>query len=334
MDGFICIASKSADSSQCSHFVTNEFEHIALNTCERNEFYMYAQSEVASQLALDGNECIRILYGESAAHHLLRVAAGLESRIVGEPHVLGQVRKAFTKAELRGMSGTNLATLFRAALRTGKRVRSETSLNVANESVETLATQRMFGALGTLNDRCIGVVGTGEVARGVARALVDSGVRRIFVFSRSCNRMGEINWPRTHAMRLDDLAGVMGNLDGLIACSKLNQPIINANHLASCSDGFPVIDLGSPPNVGDLHIVAAKIVLTRLAELERAAPDAQVRLAESIVAEELLRLDQWFRHRTIAGSIERMVREANLPPQRSTPTLHAKIMRAKAQVAA
>ncbi|GJM24886.1 MAG: glutamyl-tRNA reductase [Phycisphaerae bacterium] len=332
MDGIFCIAASGSALAIPTPVDLNLMEHVALNTCERNELYAIVPGKNFAALSRETNA--QILEGRSAVNHLLRVAAGLESRIVGEPHVLGQVRKAFAHAESQQTSGTKLAALFRAALRTGRRVRAETSLNSGNESVVTLAARRLLGATAHSEDRCYGIVGTGAVARDVAHELANSGVNRILAFSRSYERIREIDWKGSVALPLDELQSVVAQLDGLIACSKVEHPIVEAGHFVRCADGFPVIDLGSPANVGDLSGAASRVSLTRLADLKRTAPTHQLRAANRIVNEELARLEEWFQHRKIARSIERMVREANLPPQRSTPTLHAKIMRAKAQVAA
>lgn len=327
MDGLSCIIANSAKACRLTLGESMPAEYVALNTCERHELYTFARSIDAPAVTADGLE----LTGKVAADHLLRVAAGLDSRIVGEPHVLGQVRRAFADAESQRTSGTMLAALFRSALRAGRRVRSETALNAAGESVVTLATRRLVDALDSLHSRRIGIVGTGEVANGLVRALTFAGVRELVVFSRSENRIREANrWERTAAMPLSALSGVIPNLDALVACSHVQEPVLGDADFAHCTERFVVLDLGSPANVGDL----TRLSVTRLDELKRIAPKSQVVAAEQIVAEELNRLEQWFSHRKIAKSIARMVREANLPPQRSTPTLHAKIMRAKAQVAA
>ena len=327
MDGLSCIIANSVEACRLPMGKSMPAEYVALNTCERNELYTFARSIDAPAVGTDVME----LKGKTAAIHLLRVAAGLASRIMGEPHVLGQVRRAFADAESQRTSGTMLAALFRSALRAGRRVRSETALNAAGESVVTLATQRLVDALDSLHSRRIGIVGTGEVASGLAKALIAAGVCELVVFSRSEHRIREADrWERTAAMPLSVLGGVISKLDALVACSHVTEPILGDADFAQCNERFVVLDLGSPANVGEL----ARLSVTRLDELKRIAPKSQVDAAEQIVTEELDRLQQWFSHRKIAKSIARMVRGANLPPQRSTPTLHARIMRAKAQVAA
>jgi glutamyl-tRNA reductase len=350
MDGFFCIPTFCAELSWSSLVDLNSIEHVALNTCERNELYAFARSTtsisttaistaVLSKTGLRDMPGVelnaRILQGRSAAIHLLRVAAGLNSRIVGEPHVLGQVRKAFAEAESQHTAGTMLAALFRAALRTGRRVRAETALNASGESVVSLAMRRLVDELGPMDDLRIGIVGTGTVATDMAHALTKNSVKQLVVFSRSRDRICSTNhWDQSVVQPFADLASLMPQLDGLVACSRVQQPILDAAHFETCGERFAVIDLGSPPNVSELGAGQSNLSLTRLEDLKRVAPVSQVDAAERIVAEELSRLERWFNHRKIAKSIERMVREANLPPQRSTPTLHAKIMRAKAQVAA
>ncbi len=331
MDGLICIASRNSEPLQ---HAPEASEYVHVQTCERSELYALMDSDAINPSLLDAAGSIRIFNDQTAARHLFRVAAGLESRIVGESHVLGQVRRAFAEAESRGTSGAKIAALFRAALRNGKRVQSETSLNANNESVVTLAVRRLEDALERLQGRSVGIVGTGEVGRGVAKALVESEVGSIHVFSRSVARVKQIDWSRSIAHRIEELPAIMPLLDAFVACSKVYQPIIQLPHVELCRDGLSIIDLGAPPNVCKGVAQLPRVSLTRLADFKRTAPNEQVQAAERIVAEELARLDEWLRHRQIADSIERMVREADLPPQRSTPALHARIMQAKAQVAA
>ena len=115
MDGLSCIIANSAEACRLPMGNSMPAEYVALNTCERHELYTFARSIDAPAVGTDVME----LKGKTAAIHLLRVAAGLDSRIMGEPHVLGQVRRAFADAELQRTSGTMLAALFRSALRAG-----------------------------------------------------------------------------------------------------------------------------------------------------------------------------------------------------------------------
>jgi glutamyl-tRNA reductase len=120
-------------------------ERVVLSTCGRFELYvvqwpsqqMDAHEHLAGVLGLSTALCrhFEVLTGEAAARRALRVAAGLESRIVGEHQVLGQVRRAFELARLANATGPILSALFRSAIHTGKRVRSETAINRASSNV-------------------------------------------------------------------------------------------------------------------------------------------------------------------------------------------------------
>ncbi len=339
MDGFVCIRFERpqvVDERKVQSIVRG---CVVVDTCERFEVYGYfpqERSELSRIRARFGAKRGRELHGRDAVRHLLRIAAGLESRVVGEPHVLGQIRRAFRDAQLRENVGHMLAALFRTALRTGRRVRGETRLNAKSESVVTLALQRLESDLGSLSGKRIGIVGTGDLARETVAALTKQGATSLAVFSRSSQRAKQIRTMQgSPVYGLDDWARTAPGLDAVIACCRTANPILRATHFAESFGRLTcVIDLGYPQNIDESVGAIARISLTRLDDLTRSAPTVELAFANRVVIEELSRLDQWTQNRKAARLIERLVRDADLPPSRSTQALHAKIMRAKAQVAA
>src|SRR3954469_14085788 len=123
-----------------------------------------------------------------AARQLFRVTSGLESMIVGEAEVQGQVRRSYEAALGAGTKGPLLNQLFRAALPTGKRVRSETALGASRTAVSTVAVDLARDAVGDLAERDVVIVGAGETAELTAQALADQGVRTILVANRRAQR--------------------------------------------------------------------------------------------------------------------------------------------------
>ncbi len=176
-------------------------EAALLSTCNRFELYGVAGDgpqaceEIGAILACrqgaapgDLQPCLRTLQGEDAVRHLCTVAAGLDSMILGEPQVLGQVAEAYEAALASGAAGPVLAALFRQAIHCGKRARSETAISERAASVSHAAvelTKQIFGSLGRLR---VLLIGAGEMAELAARNLADNGVGSIMVVNRSRER--------------------------------------------------------------------------------------------------------------------------------------------------
>src|SRR6478672_5445870 len=161
-------------------------EAVVISTCNRTEIYLVvgdpvqAESEVLGLLA--GRARIRLtelaeaMYSPrncDAARHLYRVTAGLDSMIVGEAEVQGQVRRAHEAAMAAGCTGPLSNRLFAAALSTGKRVRSETAIGASRISVPSVAVELAQGVLGSLAERHVVIIGAGETSELTARALSD-----------------------------------------------------------------------------------------------------------------------------------------------------------------
>jgi glutamyl-tRNA reductase len=176
-------------------------EAVALSTCNRTELYLMvsdpveAESAVLALLArragmrptelLDG---IYALRNCDAARHLYRVSSGLESMIVGEAEVQGQVKRAYEAALAARTTGPMTNKLFRAALVTGKRVRTETAISAGRASVASVAVDAAQDALGDLTARHVLLIGAGETAELTARALHDHGVTTMFIANRRRDR--------------------------------------------------------------------------------------------------------------------------------------------------
>src|SRR5690606_1850923 len=121
---------------------------------------------------------------EAAVEHLFAVASGLDSAVVGEQQVLGQVRRAYANAEANRSVGRTLHELSQRALAVGKRVHSETGIDAAGASVVSVALDIAAGTLGTLEGRSAVVVGAGSMGSLSAKHLIKSGVSRVHVVNR------------------------------------------------------------------------------------------------------------------------------------------------------
>ncbi len=325
-------------------------ERMILSTCERFEVYAltYVTPIAAcvdriaawlglSEAALLPHLCLR--RGEAVAEHLLRVAAGLESRIVGEPQILSQVREAFQEASALGVLGPILGALARTALHTGKRTRSETELGRGARSLVSLTVERLRSELGSLGGRTVLVLGSGALARDVARLLSSRHAARIIVVSQVAARAEALAQEcRGLGLTRADLAAGLGQADALVTCTA--APVVIDGPALALRQGppLPILDLGVPPNV---YISAEAIPAARLTSLEELLAERsrrpETRDAERIVAEELLRFARWHRERGRAPFVAALIKglreetDVSARPRQAAP--HIEITRVKAAAA-
>jgi glutamyl-tRNA reductase len=272
---------------------------LLLRTCER--FEIYALSRAASPtdaaalveallagaggLVAASRDLVQIRRGAQAAEHLLRVSAGLDSRIVGEPQVAGQVRRAYLAAKEAGAIDAVLCALGRAAIHTGRRVARETTLR---SSCRGLA-QRVAALVAAGGAPRVGLIGSGHLAGELAQALSAAGAGRIAVCSgRDAAVFG-----------YEDLPAMLGRCDVVIACTSRSCVLDEATVAAWASGSASrlVIDLGMPRNVAPGVGRLAGVSLLTLDDFLDAAADRDaapgVLAAGRIVAEELRRFEVW-----------------------------------------
>src|SRR5438132_10263907 len=176
-------------------------EAVVISTCNRTEVYLVvgdavrAEADVLGLLARHSGirltELAEVIYSPrncDAARQLYRVTAGLDSMVVGEAEVQGQVRRAHEAAMRSGCTGPLSNRLFAAALSTGKRVRSETGIASSRVSIPSVAVDLAKELLGGLEQRHVVIVGAGETSELTARALADQGAGTVFVANRHADR--------------------------------------------------------------------------------------------------------------------------------------------------
>ena len=293
-------------------------EAVAISTCNRTELYLvtgdpveaenHALAELSRQAEIRPTELLGKLYslrGADAVRHLFSVAAGLDSMIVGEAEVQGQVKRAYELALVEGATGPISNRLFRDALGAGKRVRTETALGRSRVSVSSVAVDLARDALGDLETRRVLVVGAGENGELTAKALADRGVRTVFVANRRYDRaIGLAQRFGGEAVRFDDLPREIVDADIVVGCTSSPHLIVGADELAEVIEqraGRPLllIDIAVPrdidPRVRDLP----GITLYDMDDLQRAVArnldvqEAEATRARTVVEEELQRFDRW-----------------------------------------
>src|SRR6201984_3850084 len=181
-------------------------ETLVLSTCNRSEVYgvppeSMRESAAALSNYLSSFHSVQLdllspalyhHYDREAVRHLFRVAAGLDSMMLGEAEILGQVREAYRVAHEQGATGPVLNRLFQSALEVGKRVRAETELGARPMSVASAGVKLAERIFGKLQERIALVLGAGEITEQVVATLRDRGVSDLFVMNRSRDRAVEL----------------------------------------------------------------------------------------------------------------------------------------------
>ena len=293
-------------------------EAVVISTCNRTEVYLVVSDPVDAETAALGalsaragirpTELAEIVYAPrncDAARQLYRVAAGLESMIVGEAEVQGQVRKAYDVAVGAGTSGPLTNRLFNSALRTGGRVRAETSIGAGGMSVSSVAVDVASDVLGDLADRHVVIIGAGETSELTARALSAKGVTTMFVANRHAARA------RSLAERfgggvlpLDRLPEQLEQADMVVTATASPHAIVGAEELEfvmRSRGGRPLLllDIAVPRDIDPACAEIEGVTLIDVDGLNRAVRqnvqvrEAEARGAERIIEEELDRFAVW-----------------------------------------
>ncbi len=289
---------------------------LLLSTCNRTELYWSGDHDLAGWFgelaALRGAELqsppVR-LSGGDAVRHLFRVAAGLDSQILGESEILGQVRRACEIARGAGTFGGDLEMVFGAAIAAGRRVRRETVLGRHPGSVGSAAVEVGLSLAGLGTPRVV-VLGAGEVADGVLRALLDRGVRDLTLVSRNPDRAAVLAGARgVTVFPWEEVPAVLSGTDLLVVTTAANRPCVSAELLAASaglreSGQLVVLDLAVPRNVDPAARGLERIRLLDLDDLQALccpagseASSASVPEADQVLLEELVRLDLSLRGR-------------------------------------
>ena len=311
-------------------------EAVALFTCNRTELYLItadaleaenaALAILSRQAGLRPTELIGSLYslrGGEAVEHLFAVTGGLDSMIVGEAEIQGQVKRAYEMALVEGVSGPVSNRLFRDALAAGKRVRSETGVARNNVSVSTVAVQLAGGFLGELSERRVLVIGAGENAELTARALRDRGVETLFVANRRYDRaLGLAQRFGGRAVTFDDMPRELEAADIVVTSTGAPHQILGREELqfvAASRMGRPLvlIDLAVPRDIEPSVRDCPGIALYDMDDLQRAvarnmdAREAEAAEALVLVREEVARFQDWMASLDVVPTISALRRRAD-----------------------
>ena len=286
-------------------------EAVALATCHRSELYYRAESrgddaraEALWRAPLEGVDVEPARHrGRLAAEHLFRVAAGLESLVLGETEVLGQLRAALEAATHAGSAGPLLARAFHAALRCGGRARSDTGIGAGALSIASAAVRLLETGSRDLSALTVLVLGAGATGLKVARHLSAEGVRRLVLLNRTAERarVAAEELEVEHA-ELADLPWLLLEADAVVAAAQVERPLIDpAMVSAAAREGasLTLVDLSLPRAVDPACASVPGVRVLNLADLEqvvaanRSRREAEIPRVRAIVARELEQLVRW-----------------------------------------
>jgi glutamyl-tRNA reductase len=298
-------------------------EAAILSTCNRAEVYAFAEDADAARSELvgflsefhgiDPATVLPHVYDVrdlDAARHLFRVAAGLDSLVVGEPQILGQVKEAHTAATAAQSSGPLLNRLFHNSFAVGKRVRTETGLGSGAVSVSFAAVALAKKIFGDLKGRNVLVIGAGEMGKLTALHMKSQGVHKITIVSRTM-----ANAARTaeaiggaSAAPWEEMDTLLGAADIVITATGAASAILTKAHVESVmrprrSRPLFIIDIAMPRDVEAAAGELEEVFLYNIDDLQATVREnlarraSEVSRAEAIVGEEVEKFGQWLRAR-------------------------------------
>jgi glutamyl-tRNA reductase len=310
-------------------------EAVAISTCNRTELYLVvgdpveAEGSVLAMLAtlagIRPTQLSHTIYSHrncDAARHLFRVTAGLESMVVGEAEIQGQVKRAYEAALSGDAVGPLTTRLFKAALATGKRVRSQTGIGERNLSLPGVAVGLARDLLGSLKGRSVVIVGTGETSELTARALSDSGAEPVFVASRRRDRA--ISLAKRYggsSVSFDELPLALQAADIVVAATASPHLLLEAEELAEVMQAreqtpLLLIDLAVPRDIDAACGQLENVSLYDIDDLEsviarnRKVRLAEARKAEGIIEEEIQQFAVWLGSLEVLPTLAALRRQA------------------------
>jgi glutamyl-tRNA reductase len=326
----------------------NVNEAVVLSTCNRTEVYAVVERfhgayqdirdflcDLAAAAPEDLADHLYSQFDDDAALHLFEVASGLDSAVLGESEILGQVRTAWERARTEGAARAGLNLLFRHALEVGKRVRTETAIGRSTASVSYAAVAMATDRLGTLEGRRVLVVGAGDMGEGMAVALRHAGVGEMLVANRTLRRAVEV------AARVDGLAvglhevdEALVDADVLLTSTGAGSVLFEHHAVAGLMERRPdrpllIVDIAVPRDVDPGVTAIPGVTLLDLDDLrtfaERGVNErrGEAAAARAIAVDELDRYAELATARQAAPLVSRLyeraeaVRQAELERHRS-----------------
>ncbi len=324
-------AEKFCDSlSLLRHYVPHG---IILSTCNRTEVYTM-DSHPAEEAGIDFLNAmtgvsftdllphIYLCKNETAFRYLFRVASGLDSMIVGEFEILGQIGHALEVAEQTKMVNLPLRHIFQSAIRAGRRVREETEISKNALSISSVAVEMATEVVGDLGDCKMLVIGTGEAGRLVAKAAKERGTSRIVIASRTQERASALAVTLGGIpISVNNIAEELSTCNIVVNCTSAPRRILDFHRIEVAMKTRPefplvIIDIGVPRNVeptaGQINNVFLYNIddFTQISDRNRKQRESEVQKAKEIIATEMVKLTSWWWALEVRPVVSALMRKA------------------------
>jgi glutamyl-tRNA reductase len=303
--------SKMEKSSQKLEVLFNDIiekypvqEYLKINTCNRAEVYL-----VLGECSIENLNCddFVIESEDDAMEHLLRLSSGLESMILGEDQILGQIKDAQKRSIKEGCSGQVLQTIFTKAVHVGQVVRKKTKINEGSLSIGSAAVELAESVHGDLKCKKVLIIGAGKMGTLVAKALVEKNLKAIVVANRTHDKAvelaRELGGSAIHFDKLDD---AIGNADVVISATGAPHPILTYKKVkevvpAKNISKMVMVDIANPRDIEeDVSKLGLKLFniddLRGIAKRSREMRETEACDAEKIVTEEIVLLKRSLKH--------------------------------------
>jgi glutamyl-tRNA reductase len=310
------------------HSLPSVKENMIVSTCNRVE--VYAATRETEKAIHDLKEFLSLYHGislrefekslyahvgEEAVRHIFRVASSLDSMVVGEPQILGQIKDAYDISQQAKTSGLVLHRLLHRAFHVAKRVRTETKIVIGAVSVSSVAVDLSEKIFGTLEKKTVLLIGAGEMCELAARHLVSGGVARMMVTNRTYQRAVSLAQEfRGEAIPFEEMVQGLKKTDIVISATDSPQYLIRHDQITRVMKDRkqkPIffIDIADPrdiePKVGDIE----NVYLYNIDDLQKVANEnikdreKEAQKAEAIVQNEMAKFVSWYRSLDVTPTI-------------------------------
>jgi len=318
-----CLAFKSEDIEKAlahARTLPSLKENMILSTCNRVELYAVGRqaekaiSDLKTFLSQFHHLPLRrfedSLYvhtGHEAVQHIFRVASSLDSMVIGEPQILGQIKEAYEMAAGGKTSGLVLHRLLHRAFHVAKRVRTETRIGNRATSVSSVAVELARKIFETLEEKAVLLIGAGEMCELAAQHLISGGVGQVLVTNRTYERALSLAEKfKGTAVPFEEIYQGLGSADIVISATDARKPILEHDQIARIMKGRkqrPIffIDIADPRNIDPRVNDLENVYLYNIDHLQKVANDniqgreEEARKAEAIVQQEVVRFVGWYR---------------------------------------
>ncbi len=269
------------------------------------------------------HDAMEVEYHTDALRHLLRLAAGIESMIVGEDQILGQVRHAYNLAKALGTVGPFFEKVFTKALHVGQVVRAKTNINKGAVSIGSAAVELAEQELGSLNGRVVLLIGAGEMGKLVAKSLAEHRLKAVLVANRThekAQRLAEELGGR--AVPFEELESAIAESDLVITATSSPEAIITRELIGDREKGLVIIDVAIPRDVSEdvASVEGVRLFnidgLRSLAERNRRAREKEIVKVERIIEREMGLLIKQLYRIDVEGIVRDLFKEAEMVRQR------------------